>query len=186
VEAASQETAGDLELLPLLAGAAASAAAAPPAPSPPRSRGAWPCCARAAAAAERGYDVDEHLLSAAALGARLRTAVDAGAPALSRGLTEAEAAARLAARGPNALTPPAELHPVLLYLWQMTDLLLLMLLFASALSFASWGERGRAIGCSAPRPRRRPPPLPPSRPQRSSRKTTCRRWCSRARCWRPC
>ena len=139
VEAASQEVAGDLLLLPLpVVGEEGgpevpAPVAAAPAPPPARARRRWLPCQRAAAAVSRGYDVDEHLLPVPALAARLGTALDAEAPAASRGLGEAEAAARLRSRGRNELTPPPEPHVVLVFLAQLTDLLLLMLLLAVSL-----------------------------------------------------
>ena len=95
--------------------------------------------ADAAQAASREYRVDEHRLTLAQLAARLETHVDVAAPARSRGLSRPEAARRLAAYGPNRLTPPPELPEVLKFARQFTNLLIVMLIVAAALAFLGWG-----------------------------------------------
>jgi hypothetical protein len=93
----------------------------------------------AAAAASREYAVDEHRLTVAQLGERFATHVDVANPVRSRGLSREEAARRLAAYGPNRLTPPPELPEILKFLRQFTDLLIVMLIVAAGLAFLGYG-----------------------------------------------
>jgi len=55
---------------------------------------------------KRDYTIDDHRLTVAQVAARFQTQIDLSAPSRSGGLTTEEAARRLAAYGPNLLTPP--------------------------------------------------------------------------------
>lgn len=74
----------------------------------------------------RGYDVDEHKLTLQALAEKFKVDIDMREPARSRGLSAEDAKARLRENGPNQLTPPKQLPPILQFLKQFGNLLMIM------------------------------------------------------------
>lgn len=119
--------------------AAATPAPAPAAPAAAGSSASGAAPPTAPASTTGGYDVTEHRLSLAELAAALQTSLDLADPRNSRGLTAAEAARRLAANGPNELTPPKELPEILKFLHHFTNMFMVMLMVAGALSFLAYG-----------------------------------------------
>ena len=69
------------------------------------------------AGSHREYDVDDHLLSLAALAGRYGTGIDLAEPQRSRGLASAQLPALVARHGRNVLTPPKETPAWLQFLW---------------------------------------------------------------------
>lgn len=94
-------------------------------PTHARGRGGLPLGAERVPVA-RGYDVDEHKLSLAELAAKYKVDIDLRDPARSRGLSAEDARARLREHGPNQLTPPKELPPILQFAKQFGNLLMIM------------------------------------------------------------
>ena len=85
------------------------------------------------------YDVDDHILELDALGTKYTTGVNANDVRSSIGLTSDEAKARLAANGPNALTPPKKEPEILKFFRHLTNQLLLLLVIAATLSVITYG-----------------------------------------------
>ena len=85
------------------------------------------------------YVTDDHVLTLEEIATKFGTDVNADQPKKSRGLTTAEAAARLLKYGPNALTPPKLVPQWLKYLIKLSNPLLLMLIGCGILSVATWG-----------------------------------------------
>lgn len=88
--------------------------------------------------AARTYVMDEHLLPLTDLADRLGVRIDAEDPRRGPGLTRDLAASRLRELGPNRLTPPRSRPEWLKFLLKFTDVFMVMLLAAGALSFASY------------------------------------------------
>ena len=84
------------------------------------------------------YDVDEHICSIEDVVAKFSTSVNVVDVHKSFGLSKPEAAKRLSANGPNALTPPKKTPEWIKYLKQYTNPLLMLIVVASALSFAAY------------------------------------------------
>jgi sodium/potassium-transporting ATPase subunit alpha len=83
----------------------------------------------------RSVGLQEHLHSLQELADTFGTHIDLEAPVKSRGLTSVAAGELLAAGGPNILTPPHRVPLWLLFLLQFCNLLIILLLVASLLSF---------------------------------------------------
>ncbi len=85
------------------------------------------------------YVTDDHILSLTELAAKFSTDVNEENPKKSKGLSNAEAAARLLKYGPNALTPPPIVPQWIKFLIKLSNPLLLMLIGCGALSFITYG-----------------------------------------------
>ncbi|KAJ1929419.1 hypothetical protein IWQ60_001164 [Tieghemiomyces parasiticus] len=77
----------------------------------------------------------EHLMTVEQVCQRHETAVDMAHPTSSHGLDAEAAALRLAANGPNVLTPPKKRHPFFHYLEHLRSLFNLLLILAGILDF---------------------------------------------------
>ncbi|KAJ3205629.1 hypothetical protein HDU67_008727 [Dinochytrium kinnereticum] len=88
---------------------------------------------------EKRVDIDEHLLSHDQLQAKLKTSFNPSRPMESRGLSDAEAASRLAADGPNILTPPKRKPLILLYLECLSNVFNLLLIFCGVATYVLYG-----------------------------------------------
>jgi sodium/potassium-transporting ATPase subunit alpha len=80
----------------------------------------------------------QHLLSIAELASRFGTRLDADNPTASAGLSEADAAARLAEHGPNTLTQKRAEPEWRKFLRHLSDPLLILLLIAGVLAFIAY------------------------------------------------
>ncbi len=80
------------------------------------------------------YTTDDHLISVEDLAAKFSTSLHSGKPRESKGLSNVEAAARLARDGPNALTPPPVVPLWLKFLIKLANPFLVMLNCAGVLS----------------------------------------------------
>ena len=131
--------------------------------------------AAASAPTTREYEADEHLLSLPELAARFpASGVDTAAPTASTGLSSAAAAAKLAADGPNRLTPPKETPEWVKFLRGFADPFMVVLIVAGALCFLVRRApdertplpRAPARSCSPPPPRARRATASATRPSR--------------------
>jgi sodium/potassium-transporting ATPase subunit alpha len=84
-------------------------------------------------------DLTEHGLGFAALAAKFDTALDAKEPAASTGLTDADAATRLARDGPNQLTPPKKKSALRKYFDCLSSLFNVLLVIAGVLEYILLG-----------------------------------------------
>eukprot|EP00445_Apocalathium_hangoei_P043815 CAMPEP_0203976200 /NCGR_PEP_ID=MMETSP0359-20131031/100994_1 /ASSEMBLY_ACC=CAM_ASM_000338 /TAXON_ID=268821 /ORGANISM="Scrippsiella Hangoei, Strain SHTV-5" /LENGTH=534 /DNA_ID=CAMNT_0050914403 /DNA_START=60 /DNA_END=1662 /DNA_ORIENTATION=+ len=87
----------------------------------------------------RNYDATEHKMSLEELKAKFETAIDLQNPKESKGLSEQEAKNRLLRDGPNAMTPPKQTPEIVKFLMQFTNMFMILLMVASALSFLAYG-----------------------------------------------
>jgi magnesium-transporting ATPase (P-type) len=87
---------------------------------------------------------DEHLLSVDELALRLKTAAGEGTAENSPGLGSEEAADRLAADGPNVLTPPRKETTLERLVRLSSDPFMLLLLLAAILSFIAYAVSSTA------------------------------------------
>jgi hypothetical protein len=84
-------------------------------------------------------DLSEHTLAFPALAAALEADMDTKDPAASTGLSDAEAAARLARDGPNQLTPPKKKSALQKYLDCLSSLFNVLLIIAGILEYILLG-----------------------------------------------
>eukprot|EP00445_Apocalathium_hangoei_P057382 CAMPEP_0204090374 /NCGR_PEP_ID=MMETSP0360-20130528/188866_1 /ASSEMBLY_ACC=CAM_ASM_000342 /TAXON_ID=268821 /ORGANISM="Scrippsiella Hangoei, Strain SHTV-5" /LENGTH=530 /DNA_ID=CAMNT_0051039633 /DNA_START=76 /DNA_END=1665 /DNA_ORIENTATION=- len=82
----------------------------------------------------RNYDATEHKMSLAELKEKFETAIDEQNPKESKGLSDQEAKNRLLRDGPNAMTPPKQTPEIVKFLMQFTNMFMILLMVASALS----------------------------------------------------
>ncbi|KAI8868535.1 P-type cation exchange, alpha subunit of ATPase [Ramicandelaber brevisporus] len=87
----------------------------------------------------KSLDITEHLLSVNEVSAKFGTQVDTKRPAESGGLTPAVAAERLAANGPNVLTPPKRKPWWRVYLECLINLFNVLLCVAGVLQYVLLG-----------------------------------------------
>jgi hypothetical protein len=84
------------------------------------------------------YVSSDHLYDLPGLAAAFETSVNVAEPKKSRGLTAAEAAARLARDGPNVLTPPKKVPEWIKFVRQLVNPFMVLLQAAGALSIATF------------------------------------------------
>eukprot|EP00444_Apocalathium_aciculiferum_P050192 CAMPEP_0183508008 /NCGR_PEP_ID=MMETSP0371-20130417/8551_1 /TAXON_ID=268820 /ORGANISM="Peridinium aciculiferum, Strain PAER-2" /LENGTH=1113 /DNA_ID=CAMNT_0025704305 /DNA_START=68 /DNA_END=3409 /DNA_ORIENTATION=+ len=87
----------------------------------------------------RNYEATEHKMSLEELKAKFETAIDLQNPKESKGLSEQEAKNRFLRDGPNAMTPPKQTPEIVKFLMQFTNMFMILLMVASALSFLAYG-----------------------------------------------
>ncbi|KNE59953.1 Na,H/K antiporter P-type ATPase, alpha subunit [Allomyces macrogynus ATCC 38327] len=84
-------------------------------------------------------EIDEHTLDVAEISARYDVQIDVARPSASAGLPPNVAATRLAADGPNALKPPKQVHPIMVFLHCLFNPFSVLLLGACVLTFIMYG-----------------------------------------------
>ncbi len=87
----------------------------------------------------------EHMYPLETISENFLTHIDYGNPANSRGLTAGKAAELLEEFGPNVLTPPPKVPLWLLFLLQFTNLLMVLLLFVSAVTIILFLSTGFTV-----------------------------------------
>ncbi|CAG8627763.1 337_t:CDS:2 [Paraglomus brasilianum] len=80
-------------------------------------------------------DINEHLFTPEEIAKRYKVDINIENPAQSRGLSTAEAEKRLAEHGPNVLTPPKKIHPIIKYLKCLSTLFNILLIVAAIFQY---------------------------------------------------
>ncbi|KXN70492.1 hypothetical protein CONCODRAFT_70599 [Conidiobolus coronatus NRRL 28638] len=88
---------------------------------------------------KKNVDIDEHLMPFDEVCKRYGTSINAAKPDQSPGLTESKAKEVLAQNGPNILSPPKKVHPILIFLHCLAALFNLLLILAGILTYVLYG-----------------------------------------------
>jgi sodium/potassium-transporting ATPase subunit alpha len=84
---------------------------------------------------KKNVDIDEHLMPIDEVCKRYGTGVNAAKPDQSPGLSESKAKEVLVQNGPNVLSPPKKVHPILIFLHCLAALFNLLLILAGILTY---------------------------------------------------